>query len=131
MFRHKLRVRYGEVDQQGVVYNSHYLTYVDETLEHWLLPVRRIRRELGWDMMLKKVELEWQGSLGHPDELSVSAQPVHFGSSSWGVRYTGTCDGREIFTADVLYISIVAGENRAMPTPEPIRRHLEGLSVDG
>ena len=126
MFKHKLRVRYGDIDQQGVVYNPHYLTYVDEALEHWILPISRLRQELGWDMMLKKAELEWQGSLGYPDELTVSAQPVHFGNSSWSVRYTGKSSGREVFTADVLYISIKAGENRPMPTPEPIRDYLLG-----
>ena len=28
-FFHTLRVRYAEVDAQGIVFNSHYLTYFD------------------------------------------------------------------------------------------------------
>ena len=38
-FRHSIRVRYGECDMQGVVFNAHYLAYVDDALEHrrlWL-----------------------------------------------------------------------------------------------
>ena len=29
-------VRYGECDQQGVVFNAHYLAYVDDALDQWL-----------------------------------------------------------------------------------------------
>ena len=29
----RIRVRYGEVDQQGVVYNAHYLAYVDDVFD--------------------------------------------------------------------------------------------------
>ena len=29
-FTHRIRVRYAEVDGQGVVFNAHWLTYFDE-----------------------------------------------------------------------------------------------------
>ena len=29
IFRHPLRVRYSEIDVQGIVYNAHYLTFFD------------------------------------------------------------------------------------------------------
>ena len=31
-FYHTLRVRYAEIDAQGIVFNAHYLTYFDTTL---------------------------------------------------------------------------------------------------
>jgi YbgC/YbaW family acyl-CoA thioester hydrolase len=38
-FSHRIRVRYAEVDGQGVVFNAHWLTYFDETctrfVESW------------------------------------------------------------------------------------------------
>ena len=34
--RHALRVRWAEVDMQGVVFNGHYLTYCDVCVtEYW------------------------------------------------------------------------------------------------
>jgi len=33
-YRHSIRVRYGEVDRQGVVFNAHYMAYMDDALEH-------------------------------------------------------------------------------------------------
>ena len=35
-FRQSFQIRYGEVDQQGVVYNAHYMVYMDETMEAWI-----------------------------------------------------------------------------------------------
>ena len=35
-FRHDIRIRYGEVDMQGVVFNAHYLAYVDHCIDRWL-----------------------------------------------------------------------------------------------
>jgi acyl-CoA thioester hydrolase len=35
-FRHRVRVRYGECDSQGVLFNAHYLAFADLTLtERW------------------------------------------------------------------------------------------------
>ena len=31
-----IRVRYGEVDAQGVVFNAHYLAYLDDVSDTWL-----------------------------------------------------------------------------------------------
>ena len=35
-YRHTIRVRYGEVDKQGVVFNAHYMAYMDDAMETWL-----------------------------------------------------------------------------------------------
>ena len=37
--RAQVRVRYGEVDMQRVVFNAHYLAYIDDTMESWLYAV--------------------------------------------------------------------------------------------
>ena len=43
-FRASFRVRFGEVDRQGVVYNAHYMVFIDETMEAWLAGVAGVRR---------------------------------------------------------------------------------------
>ena len=35
-FSHRIRVRYAEVDGQGVVFNAHWLTYFDETCTRFM-----------------------------------------------------------------------------------------------
>ena len=57
-FHHQITTRYGEVDQQGVVYNAHYLVYMDDTMETWMRQLPDLRETFGWDMMLKKATIE-------------------------------------------------------------------------
>src|SRR4029079_12969103 len=62
-FRHRIRVRYAEIDGQGVVFNAHWLTYFDDSCT-------RFMESLGFgpdfwvsefDVMLVKASLEWAG----------------------------------------------------------------------
>ncbi len=76
----RIRVRYGEVDQQGVVYNAHYLAYVDDVFDTWLRELAPQFEELGWEIMLKKASLEWHGSAGMGDVLDVTTEVVRWGN---------------------------------------------------
>ena len=62
-FTHRIRVRYAEVDGQGVVFNAHWLTYFDETctrfVESWGFGADYWIHE--FDVMLVKAVLEWSG----------------------------------------------------------------------
>ena len=128
-YRHTLRVRYGEVDQQGVVFNAHYLAFMDDALEHWLATLGDLRGPHGWDMMLKKCTIEWQGSAGSGDHLDLDLAVVKWGRTSWTVGYIGTCRGAPVFTAEVVYVSVRLGAGEAIATPAAIRAAL-GEAVD-
>src|SRR5688572_4571528 len=123
-YRHSLRVRYGEVDQQGVVFNAHYLAYMDDALENWLSTLGDLRSTHGWDMMLKKTTVEWQGSVGSGDVLDVDLGILHWGRTSWTLGYLGSCRGVPVFTGEVVYVSVRLGDNTAMETPGAIRAAL-------
>ena len=58
-FVHSIRVRHGECDQQGIVFNSHYLAYIDDALDMWFREVFEGNYMSKFDCVLKKVELEW------------------------------------------------------------------------
>ena len=62
-FRHVVRVRYGECDMQKVVFNANYLAYIDDAVDTWFRTVFAPEgsfEELGFDFMVKRIELEWQ-----------------------------------------------------------------------
>ena len=128
-FRHSIAVRYGEVDVQGVVFNAHYLAYIDDTMESWLRSIRPSGVELGWDMMLKKCTIEWQGSLGPGDLLDIDVAVSRWGLTSWDLGYLGTCRGGPVFRALVVYVSVQLGTLEPMETPEEIRRFM-GKPID-
>ena len=61
--RASIRVRYGEVDQQGVVFNAHYLAYVDDVFDTWLRELDADFEALGWEIMLKTASMEWHAQV--------------------------------------------------------------------
>ena len=128
-YRHRIAVRWGEVDQQGVVFNAHYLAYMDDAMETWLRPIRPLGEELGWDMMLRRCTIEWQGPLGPGDLLDIDVAVARWGRTSWELAFRGRCSERPVFTARVLYVSVAAGVNRPMETPAPVREFM-GEPVD-
>jgi acyl-CoA thioester hydrolase len=134
-YRHVIRVRYGEVDQQGVVFNANYFAYIDDAIELWLEglrgdPSRREHPDLArWDFMLKKVTLEWQGSVGSGDRLAIDMAVVRWGRSSFDVHYRGSYRDQRVFDAVITYVSVVKGENTPYETPALLREYL-GEAVD-
>jgi acyl-CoA thioester hydrolase len=119
-FTNSIPVRYGEVDQQGVVFNAHYLAYCDDTLERWVRTFGDVRA-LGWDMMLVKATVEWQGSAGHLDTIDVGVAVTRYGGTSFTLGYRGTVDGQPLFTAEIVYVSVRFGGREPYETPAQMR----------
>ena len=128
-YRHSFKIRFAEVDRQGVAYNGNYLIYIDETMESWIATFGDFRGDHGWDMMTKQCTLEWQSSVKQHDVLDVDVAVTKWGRTSWTLGFVGTCESRPVFTAEMVYVSVKLGENVSMVTPEPIRQCL-GDAVD-
>ena len=85
-FTHELRVRYGECDPQGIVFNANYLAYFDHTVtELW-----RASSIGSWDSMVEKgvdvvvgeANLRFRSAARNDDVLTVSAAFTRFGTTS-------------------------------------------------
>ena len=88
-FRHEIRIRYGEVDMQGVVFNAHYFAYVDDCVDSWLRSVDAHFERFGWDIMVKKATIEWAGSAGIGEVLSLVPRVSRWGRTSFDVTVAG------------------------------------------
>jgi acyl-CoA thioester hydrolase len=122
--RHEIRVRYGECDQQGVVFNAHYLAYVDDTLDSWLRELETPYLELGWDMMVKRAELTWHGPARAAELLVIDASVRRWGTTSLDVGYEVRVGDRPVFTATLTYIGVAPGTTTPIAPPDVIRHHL-------
>ena len=127
---HKLRVRWAEVDMQKVVFNAHYLTYIDTAIgEYW--------REIGLgypdgyvdryaaDMFLRKATVEYLGPARYDDQLSVLCRVAGFGRSSMTMRFEIWRDepaqASPLVTADLVYVNVSSATGRPEPLPEDLR----------
>ncbi len=84
-FVHELRVRYGECDPQGIVFNANYLLYFDvaftemwrEAVGPWLEMVER-----GFDAVVAHAEIDFRAPARYDDLLSLPVRIVRLGSSA-------------------------------------------------
>lgn len=122
-FSHRIRVRYAEVDGQGVVFNAHWLTFCDEACT-------RFMNDLGFgadfwinefDVMLVHAELDWTGPARFDEWIDIAVTPTRIGTTSFDLRYDASVDGRPACTTTITYVAIVPGTNGKTEIPDRVR----------
>ncbi|HVM39203.1 MAG TPA: thioesterase family protein [Acidimicrobiia bacterium] len=128
-FVHQIRPRYVEVDMQGVVFNGHYLTYFDDAFtrfaEHVFGDAKEVFTGSDFDCMVVKATLEWTGSAGFDDVVSITVDPVRLGNASFDLRYRAAVGERPVCEGVLTYVSVVRGTTTTQPIPPSIRSGLE------
>ena len=130
-FQHQIRVRYAECDQQGVVFNAHYMAYMDDTTEVWLQSLLQNSdpQQSKWDWMLVRAVLEWQSPARNGDLLDIEVGILRFGDTSFDFGFIGTVNGRPVFRGRSVCVTIDHETLKKQPTPDQMRR-LVGDLVD-
>jgi acyl-CoA thioester hydrolase len=124
-FVHRIRVRYAEVDGQGVVFNAHWLTYCDDACT-------RFMESMGFgsiwidefDVMLVRAVLEWQGPARFDDWVDIAVQPTRLGTKSFDLSYRASVAGVPACTATITYVSVKPGANTSVEIPARVREAL-------
>lgn len=130
-FRHTetLRVRWGEVDAQGIVFNAHYLSYLDQaSTGYWralALPYPEAFELLGADLVLRSCGLDFQAPARFDEQLECALRFVEAGRSS--LRFEGELRraGRLLLNAELRYVMVARDRLAAMDVPAPLRAALQ------
>ena len=124
MFRHVIRVRYGDCDMQGVVFNAHYLAYVDDAVDQFVRSSVGDYQAAGFDFMLKRISIEWASPARYDDELTLTVVVSRWGTSSFDVTVEGSVGERPVLHAVVVYVSTMPGTATSTPVPDAVRAAL-------
>jgi acyl-CoA thioester hydrolase len=124
-FHHELRVRYAECDMQGVVFNAHYLAYVDDAMTRWMGTLGQPYTEFGWDCMVVRAELDWRGSARFDDVLELECDIVKWGRTSFVAGFELHVGDRPVARVELTYVGVALGTTDTMPPPPEFRRALE------
>jgi acyl-CoA thioester hydrolase len=84
-FVHELRVRYGECDPQGIVFNANYLLFFDVAFtELWRAAIGPWQEmvERGVDAVVAETNLRFLAPARFDDVLALKAQVVRLGSTA-------------------------------------------------
>jgi acyl-CoA thioester hydrolase len=109
VFEFSVRVRYMEVDAQGVVFNGWYLTYFDEAMAAFLgargLPYAEML-DAGFDVQLVHCEMDWTAGLRWQDEVSVAVSTARLGRTSFALDFETRRDGQVTCSARTVYVAV-------------------------
>jgi len=131
---HRLRVRWAEVDMQKVVFNGHYLTYIDTAFADYLRAIDLPYPE-GYvdkyanDIFLRKAAVEYLGSAHYDDDLAVYCRVSKLGRSSitfqfeiW--REKPDASPAALINAELVYVNADPKTMKAAPLPEDVRNRV-------
>lgn len=127
LFEHRIRVRYAECDMQQVVFNAHYLAFVDDAVDCWMrATLGGNLHESNFDCMVKKAEITWTKGATFGDDIVIRVGVTTFGVTSFEVLAEGFIDRAgeteaKSFDARLLYVSTVPGHAKAQPVPPHVR----------
>lgn len=133
-FSHRLKVRYSEIDGQKIVFNAHYLTYLDIAVGEYFeegigLDLHSLAESGEFDFVLAKSTLEYKSPARLGDLLNIWCKTGRIGNSSITMNFLITRDGEEepLLNAEIIYVSYNVHKNSSQPIPDFIRKKIESF----
>jgi len=121
------RIRYGECDQQGIVFNAHYMAYIDDAVDCWIRGLDAdFEATLGWEVTVKRSEITWAGPARFGETLTLDLSVGRWGNTSFDVLTAGHVAGRPVIESVTTYVVVDHAEFRPIAVPDELRVHLDG-----
>jgi len=125
VFCHALRVRWAEVDRQGIVFNGHYLTYFDVGItEYWRAigyPYPDALLKQGSDTFAVKATIEYQAPARYDDLLDVLVRVGRIGRSSIQFLLEINRGDAQLIVGELIYVNADADTRKPFPVPGFLR----------
>ena len=126
-FRHRLRVRWGECDEQGVVYFVTYAEYVDVALtELWRARVRPYAEMVasGTDLMVVAMDSVFRGSARFDEEIDVVLEVERLGETSLTSAWRIEREDEVLCSGTITHVCIDPAAQAKKRIPDDLRAAL-------
>jgi acyl-CoA thioester hydrolase len=124
-FSHPLRVRWAEVDRQGIVFNGHYLTYFDVGItEYWRAighPYPDALLKHGSDTFAVKATIEYKAPACYDDLLEVRVRVGRIGRTSLQFLLEIHRGETQLISGELIYVNSDADTRKPIPVPAFLR----------
>lgn len=112
-----IRVRWAEVDAQQIVYNPHYLMYMDCAWAAYLKSgVGLVQKPVAYTV-IAKTTLEYRASAHYDDILGVGVRVRQIGRTSLQADFAIDREGVRLLDSHTVYVFV--GDSGDSPTPVP------------
>jgi acyl-CoA thioester hydrolase len=130
LFSHELRVRYGECDAQGIVFNANFLAYVDVVLtEIWRETMGSYEALLatGVDTVVGEANLRFSAPGRFDDVLAIEGGFDGLGTTSTILKLWFRRGDDLLVEADLRYVFVDLKTWEKTPIPDEVRAGLTPL----
>jgi len=125
-FCHALRVRWAEVDRQGVVFNPQYFAYFDVAVtEYWRALSVRYPEDFsrhGTDTFAVSARADFHGSAAYDDVIDLCCRVARIGRTSmqflFGVHRGDAC----LTSGEIVYVNVDIETRKPAPWPDALKR---------
>ena len=128
---HRLRVRYGETDQMGVVHHANYLLYMEDgrtrLMESLGCSYAQLERD-GLGMPVRKTSLRFRTPARYDEELVVLSRVERLGGASLSFRYRVCSTSGALMaegTTELACVDLTHPERPPKMIPDALRALLE------
>ncbi|HUA75848.1 MAG TPA: thioesterase family protein [Solirubrobacteraceae bacterium] len=133
-FVHPLRVRYGECDPQGIVFNANYLLYFDVVFtELWRVAVGPWQEmvQRGFDAVVADARISFRAPARFDDELQLQARIAKLGTTSLTTEIDVVRDGEVLVSGSLRHVCVSAETWQKTELPAWVREGLAPFAADG
>ncbi|MDO8977746.1 MAG: thioesterase family protein [Afipia sp.] len=126
-FFHPFRIRYSEIDGQGVVFNAHYLTFYDTAITEYFRALGYDQyadaKKTGMDFHVVKSVVEYKSPIRFDAEIEVGARVARIGSSSMTFEMAiFQKDSADLMaTGEVVWVNTDQSTHRPAPITAEVR----------
>jgi acyl-CoA thioester hydrolase len=132
VFVHTLRVRYGECDPQGLVFNANYLLYYDvaftelwrEAVGPWQAMVER-----GVDVVVAEAGLRFRAPARFDDFIDLRIHVARFGTTSLTTEFSIRRDDELLLEGTMRHVCVDAQTWQKTDLPDWMRTGLSRFSA--
>jgi len=132
-FLDRLRVRWAEIDAQKIVFNAHYLMYIDTALaSYWralAMPYAETMEYLGGDLYLRKATVEYEASARYDDVLEVGLRCGRIGNSSIVFNAAVFRADELLVSGELVYVFADPHSQTAKAVPQELRDVLQAFEA--
>ena len=126
-----LRVRWAEVDIQGITFNAHYLAWFDTAVAaYWrlmALPYHEAMHQLQGDLYVRKATLEYEASARYDDQLHIGMRLSRMGRSSMTLQACAFKGHRRLVHGEIVYVFADPATQSSRPIPAVLRDWMQAF----
>ena len=128
----RLRVRYAETDQMGVVYHANYLVWFEvgrvEMLRSFDLPYSRLEQEFGCMIAVAGAEVRYRSPARYDDDIAVRTRLLAMRGPVLRIGYQVVRAGEDKLLCEGITTHVVVGRDMTKRLlPEPYRVAFQNL----